>query len=215
MFNLFKKEIWPGEKVYRKEYNRLLEKVFHFSCHDFIEGDYLEFGVFQGASLKESLKCAKKFGFKGRLFGFDSFQGMPKSSTDNVYFMEGNLNCPIEHVQKQFSPQDINNKVFFIKGFYRDTLNQELKQKYQISKAAIINFDCDVYESTISSLSFCTSLVQIGTVFNFDDWFCHKADPEKGVQQAFYEWKEKNKFEFSDYATYGTHSKTIICTRAS
>ena len=47
------------------------------------EGDYLEFGVFEGMSFKHACHLSKRFNHKNmHFYAFDSFQGLPKPTLE-------------------------------------------------------------------------------------------------------------------------------------
>ena len=53
-------------------------------------GDYLEFGVYNGSSLACAFRAFNEVGApKVRLFGFDSFQGLPADATAEGVWAEG------------------------------------------------------------------------------------------------------------------------------
>ena len=57
----------------------LLYRVMAFINGNDIEGDYLEFGTYQGRSLASAHHIAQLYGLKNmRFYAFDSFQGLPE-----------------------------------------------------------------------------------------------------------------------------------------
>lgn len=144
----------------------------------------LEFGVYQGRSiraLRENLPA------KYKLFGFDSFEGLPEHWT-------GTKTTP-----EQFSTQgrvpEIDG-VKFYKGWFEDTIPQYLKVARPI---ALLHVDCDLYSSTVTVLESLKKYIVPGTVIVFDEWYYnHKDIPEnrQHEQKAFYEWVEKYQLSF-------------------
>ncbi len=61
-------------------------------------------------------------------------------------------------------------RVTLVKGFYSDTLNNELVAKQDIRKASILMIDCDMYSSAIESLNFCEPFILDEAIIIFDDW---------------------------------------------
>ena len=103
------------------------------------------------------------------------------------------------------------DKVNIIEGYYEDTLNEQLKKKYNMSKASIIMIDCDLYNSAKLVLEFVTDIVQDGTILIFDDWFAYKGNRMKGEQLAANEWLEKNsKFKLIPFSRYGVYQNSFI-----
>lgn len=109
----------------------------------------IEFGVASGKSLKylESIKSKveKKYKLRIKIFGFDTFEGMPKSSNkyDQLYdWKEGDYYS---------SYDDVNSSLKYtklIKGDVNDTVNPKLFEDYDISNVLIIFFDLDFFTST-------------------------------------------------------------------
>lgn len=144
----------------------------------------LEFGVYQGRSiraLRENLPT------KYKLFGFDSFEGLPEHWT-------GTNTTP-----KQFSTQgripEVDG-VKFYKGWFEDTIPQYLKVARPI---ALLHVDCDLYSSTVTVLESLKKYIVPGTVIVFDEWYYNHRDiPEnrQHEQKAFYEWVKKYQLSF-------------------
>lgn len=183
-------------------------------------GDYLEFGVYNGNTLScmyevlQTTHCHHV-----RLFGFDSFAGLPASAAEedeNTWF-PGQYNCQIEVTQGILTLRGIDwQQVALIKGWYSDTLNSVTQAQYQITKASLIMIDCDLYSSTEAALNFCAPLIQDKAVLFFDDWnageLAEKNLGEKGAFQAFLQ----NHPEFSieaDLGGYTTQSEVYVITR--
>ena len=62
------------------------------------------------------------------------------------------------------------SRVVLTKGWFADTLTDELVRKYNISKASLIMIDCDLYEGTKQALDFCAPLIRDEAIVFFDDW---------------------------------------------
>ena len=73
-FNLF------GIENYNISSRLIFFKNF-FKKNLHLEGDYYEFGVYQGSSLISIALLFKKLGIKKKLYGFDSFGGFPNYSS--------------------------------------------------------------------------------------------------------------------------------------
>lgn len=121
-----------------------------------VDGYYLEFGVFKGASLRY---IAKKNNANARVYGFDSFEGLPEDWVHNVkgaFSVQGKL------------PR-VPSNVTLIKGYYQDTLEAWLELNTQ--KVAFLHIDCDLYSSTRTVVKALQGRFQKGTVIVFDDYF--------------------------------------------
>ena len=50
-----------------------------------IEGDIVEFGVFNGTGLQQLIAHSEELALKGRIYGFDSFEGHELVGLDYAY----------------------------------------------------------------------------------------------------------------------------------
>jgi hypothetical protein len=147
---------------------------------------------------------------KVRLFGFDSFEGLPPSAgqdTSNSW-RPGEFASSLEFTTEKLSRSRIDwCRTTLIKGWYSDTLTAELKQKYNMTKASLINIDCDLYSSSKEALNFCASLVKDSSVIFFDDW----SDEFVGEKKAFDEFLKENKsFLVEELDTYKPSGKIFL-----
>ncbi|MDH6058059.1 TylF/MycF/NovP-related O-methyltransferase [Umezakia ovalisporum] len=208
-----------------EEKNSLILKAARFVACEMIEGDYLEFGVYQGASYIKAYHALKKQ-FEDRMslhiggdaeemhqktrqviwdnmrfFAFDSFQGLPKltpedSGTNDL--TQGQYAYPVEQfVENTTNAGMPSDKSVIVEGWFEDICIAETAQKHKLKKASIIWIDADLYSSTKSVLKFIIPFLQDGTVIIFDDWFSFRGSPYLGVQKAFNEWKNEHCLEFS------------------
>jgi O-methyltransferase len=176
-----------------------------------IEGDYLEFGVYEGASFAaayhsiwnerrgvrdfiatDSIK--EWYRNRPRFFAFDSFSGLPGGEAErHKDYEEGAYSCSEAGFLENMKKDGVNLKdVITHAGFYDETLTPETKQRLKIKKASLVVIDCDLYESTVPVLDFITDLVGQGTIIVFDDWYRYEGRQDKGEQRACREWLEKN-----------------------
>ncbi|MFW5879215.1 MAG: TylF/MycF/NovP-related O-methyltransferase [bacterium] len=140
-------------------------------------GDYLEFGVCHSSSLLCMYQTMGNLNLNTpRLFGFDSFQGLPENdlwqeNQDNRGWRPGQFYAEMGTMKKYLTKHKVNwTRTKLIKGWYKDTLTQQLKDEFQISKASIIMIGCDIYTATKEALDFCKSLIKDVTMIVFDDW---------------------------------------------
>ena len=156
-------------------------------------GDYLEFGVYAGSSLGCMHDVVQERRLENvRLFGFDSFEGLPDTTGDNTAplteWQAGDFAMPIEATRRNLTDKGVDwDRVRLVKGFYDDTLAKG-PSEYGIRKAGVIMLDCDLYSSTRTALEFCEPLIQDAAVLFFDDWWPQTLGAEKvGQRQAFEE----------------------------
>jgi len=164
-----------------------------------VEGCYLEFGGGSGSSLIEAFHAARPYRRLKpmRFFVFDSFQGLPEpvgldAGKIQVY-NRGDYAFSLDHYTRNIREHGVDpERVTCVAGFYSETLNEELKRKLPIDKAAVVLIDCDLYESTVPALDFITDYIQDGTIIVFDDWFSYKGRLDLGEARAFKEWLARN-----------------------
>jgi O-methyltransferase len=180
-------------------------------------GDYLEFGVFNGTSLACMHSVVEELGLEGvRLFGFDSFEGLPETAgleSDGLW-SAGQFQLDYEYTRKWLTRQGVDwTRVFLVKGWFKDTLTQELVDKYGVKRASVIMIDSDLYSSAQEALSFCAPLVADRAAIFFDDWF-PLADKHMGERKAFDEFMAANpELSAEDKGSYDETSKVFYLTR--
>jgi hypothetical protein len=123
---------------------------------------FLEFGVYQGASMRvwTSLNTAEASEF----VGFDSFEGLPEAWV--------NLSSKFE--TGSFStggtlPAIDDRRVRFVKGWFQDTLPIFLNQ-FSVNKQIVIHCDADLYSSTLFVLCKLDAFIKPGAIIIFDDF---------------------------------------------
>ncbi len=196
-----------------------------------IEGDYLEFGVWEGESfvaayraIMEQRRRHLSYGYDTpeyrrwiatppRFFAFDSFAGLPAGAGErHVDYHAGAYQCPEDRFKANLLKHDVPlGAVVTVPGFYDQTLNGKTKAQYGLRKAAMVMIDCDLYESTMPVLDFLTDLVGQGTIIIFDDWFRFRGSPEHGEQRACREWLAKNPhLELIEYWREGPQAVSFL-----
>lgn len=138
--------------------------------------DYLEFGVWQGETL--GLWARLNQSPDTRLFGFDTFEGLPENWGDipkGTFSLQGQL------------PEISDNRVQLIKGLFQTTLYPFLAS-YQRGGRIVVHVDCDLYSSTLFCLSAMDRLFRSGDVLIFDDFYSldHEYDAFLDYSRSFY-----------------------------
>ena len=175
-------------------------------------GDYLEFGVSGGTSLNCMHEVLQELRYSSvRLFGFDSFEGLPAyaSNEDDGVWEPGQFKSEYHVTHRFLDKKGVDwQRTFLIKGWFSDTLNQELISKHQIDKASLIMIDCDIYSASKEALSFCAPLIKDISIIFFDDWGTFKSDEKNvGEKRAFDEFLQEHTHlkarSFGGYNWYG------------
>lgn len=181
-------------------------------------GDYLEFGVFNGNSLMSMHEAVTEAGLTNmRLFGFDSFKGLPAGSTneDDGVWKKGMYSCSFEELQKCVERKNLSTEdITFIQGWYEDTLNADTAKKLQLQNIGIIFVDCDTYSSSKTVLDFIRPLLQQPMIICFDDWKLNDLDIKGlGEYKAFNEFLEKNPdISAQSIQSYNRKSRSFFLT---
>ena len=173
-----------------------LPKLF-FNKKDFFDGvatisdksrPFYEFGVWNGVSFKYLINIF------GRGFGFDTFTGIPEKWHDNpagTYSSFGSI------------PQISGGE--FIVGKFEDTLPKFFSKKRSV--ASLINFDADLYSSTICALNNAKDIIDADTILVFDEFLMNDRW-EKDEYKALEEFC--NNFNFSyDVLAVSFYTKQI------
>lgn len=147
-------------------------------------GSVYEFGVYTGKSLLEILYIYDEIGLSiDRLYGLDSYEGLPYNETESQdcwtkgafdsreHFKVHSKEEAIEKIKNLVNPYLKSCEFIPIIGFY-DKLNSEDVTRYNLQPASYIDIDCDLYSSTYKALDFMFSnkLIKSGTIIGFDDW---------------------------------------------
>ncbi len=118
------------------------------------EGDILEFGVYRGESLLYfAERCPER-----RVYGFDSFEGLPEDwwGRSKGFF-------------KTKPPLIDRPNLKLVKGLFHESLPNFLAE--WSGRAALVHIDCVLYESTLACLLPILSRCQVGTVVIFDEYY--------------------------------------------
>jgi hypothetical protein len=149
-----------------------------------ISGMHAEFGVYKGKTINYIAKIKKT----EKIYGFDSFQGLPEFWRDE--FDKGTFK--LEEL-----PGVLKN-VILIKGLFADSLKEFLANHPE--NFAFLHIDSDLYSSAATILNLLKGKIIKGTIIVFDEFFNYSGW-EKGEFKAFNEFTENNKlnFEFISY----------------
>jgi len=187
---------------------RCLEVARKDSLHQSLmagRGDVYEFGVWKGDSMK---LLRKSFGLPTRMWGFDSFVGLPETLGDvkqhewNTHVFRADF-FNTTRLAETLGGSDV---AAFIRGFFNESLTPNLRSQRGMGPAEYIDVDCDLYISSRQALdwAFTTGVAVPGTLVGYDDWFvnpCSKGGEalhplETGEGKAHTEIAEKHGVRF-------------------
>ncbi len=156
------------------------------------EGDYLEFGVYRGDSLAAAWRGAVSGGLDlMRFIGFDSFEGLPAEhrASEAGRWAPGAMAVGEEAVRRNLAELGVDlSRVTLVPGFYDRVLDEGLRARLGLERAAAVYLDCDLHGSTLTALRWVTPLLRTGTLLAVDDWFTFGTRPGAGARGAVMEW---------------------------
>ena len=156
---------------------------------------YVEFGVLEGYSIDYFSK--KNSSKKSTFIGLDSFEGLP-DDWDSI--PKGTLNVGGK------IPKLKDNRISFLKGWFIDTSSILLRHlnKHK-SNNLVVNFDADLYSSTLYSLTEIDSLKK-DYIAIFDEFAGHEA-------RALYNYSQSHnaKITFLGRTLYNFEPWTVLC----
>ena len=123
---------------------------------------YLEFGVFEGASIRKWTEINTNP--RSRFYGFDSFEGLPE---DYSYF--SNTARKGKFDTRGLVPNISDQRVKFIKGLFQETLPLFLTN-CDTQNRLVINVDATLYSSTLYVLTVLHAFLVHGTLIMFDEF---------------------------------------------
>ena len=203
--------------IHNLEKYYVLKKVHYLSAIEDVTGDYLEFGVFTGSSFCHSIRCSQKVRYLNssvsltKFFGFDSFSGFGEITAEDQhsFYTDENFDTDLGKVERRV--QKVAKKTIFklVPGFFSDSLSLG-PRSLGIEKARIVFVDSDTYSSSSEALTFCESIVQLGTFIILDDYYSYRGSRLKGVTKAFDEFLDHTGIGVRKVFTYGMGGAVFV-----
>jgi hypothetical protein len=167
-----------------------------------IEGDLVEFGVYQGTWISRLWVITEELGLNRQVYGFDSFKGLSKPDPvcDSDFWKEGQYACSLAAAMKNVKASE-RPRIRLIEGFFSDSLKTDAAQK--IDKISFARIDCDIYLPALECLNYIGRRLSDRSILVFDDW---PYMTTQGEQKAFIDWLPEVphlRFEFLFYNTWG------------
>ena len=157
------------------------EQIFEVIAADVADAHvlYLEFGVFEGASMRTWSRLLRND--RSHLHGFDSFEGLPEGWSlreDRGHFSTGGEPPRIDDL-----------RVRFFAGWFEDTLPAYEPPPHE---RLVVNVDADLYGSAALVLSTIEPLLEPGAYLYFDEF-----NDRTHELRAFDEFLERTGMAFS------------------
>lgn len=167
-----------------------------------VQGDIVEFGIFQGWWINFLYRATAELGLDRRIYGFDSFEGLsdPDPEHDLAFWKKGQYACSLEQVSKNVQAV-LRPRLKLVKGFFEKSLRGADAQV--AGKFCYARIDCDIYQPALDCLNYLGPRLADGAILVFDDWPHVRGF---GEQRAFEEWLPTVphlEFEFLFYGTIG------------
>lgn len=161
----------------RKNFQQIL-------CGEVVDGDFCEFGVRKGESIRTFLKYLGN----NTIFGFDSWLGLPEPwegfiRKNNKPILAGKMKCA--------KPEFNDERVVLIEGWFSDTLPEWKYNKI----LSLVNIDCDIYSSTVTVLKYIKPFINHSTIIIFDEFSGYSAY-EQHEYKAFQEFITENHLKY-------------------
>lgn len=195
-----------------------IRKAFAYTHLECVEGDYLEFGVFEGTSLVGAMNAynALNESVPCRFIGFDSFEGLrPDKLYDRPHplFKDKEFSTIYERVMKRIRRYQKKNDVRIVRGYFQDTLSPNTFEQLGVAKVRVSLIDCDLKSSAREVFLYSSRYWQAGTVLIIDDFFNYRGDSNAGVCGAFKEFTAAYpRFSSRDYGLFGNGGVIKIVT---
>jgi hypothetical protein len=211
------------EEIAYNQANRQTEKAlffrrtFDFLTDNRIRGDYHEYGCHRCRTFRMALTEARRHNPpEMKFWAFDSFEGLPALSSESSVeiWTRGALTTTEDDFLRMVREHGIYvDRVKTVKGFYADLLSRAFQKTFVAdeNKIALVNIDCDLYESAVPVFDFIDPLLQEGSVIYIDDLFAgFKGTPMKGVARAFLEYQQKTRWRFVRHLDIGWWGRSYI-----
>jgi hypothetical protein len=159
----------PYTMTNKERVSSLIEKVNHINFYN-IEGNMVECGVWKCGMLGVMSIANRTSGIQRGIFGFDSFQGLPKSNIDidgkESNGWEGKLAVSMTEAETNLLKMGCTDVQLF-KGFFENSIPEK---KSNLGKIAILRLDGDWYSSTMTCLNELYDLIMPGGFIIIDDY---------------------------------------------
>lgn len=206
-----------------------LVKAWGYIVSDMMVGDYYEFGTYTGNSMVSSIKAHfifkswlddqrvssepwrrevfSSYVFNPVFCGYDTFAGMPANDEEHGVWAQGSFRGDLESVRQRCVETGLpEDRLNLVKGDFK-----EVEAASTPGKAAIINIDCDLYQSAVEALRIVKDKIQQGTVLLADEYHAFGASNSKGERRAMREFSEQTGITFEPWFAYKFSGHAFLC----
>jgi O-methyltransferase len=195
-----------------------IKKALYFAFLEQIEGDYLEFGTFEGTSLIAAFEHDRRFRTastpRRAFWGFDSFEGFKyfDERDHHPFFKEGEFASSYEQTQRRLEKRIKGRAEWtLVKGYFEDSIQAKTALDLGIERISVALIDCDLGTPALIALNFMAPALQNGTVLILDDYFAYGGSLTDGVAGAFKTFKDRHSgLIFRRLFDYGHGGQAVV-----
>ena len=197
-------KVSEGHRLHRKI--RFLLDIRGLLVINKIQGDYVEFGVYQGEMMYAAAKILSPHIHK--YIGIDTFAGLPEPQREDtetfVFESEGFMAVPREVAETMMSGFNTT----LIEGDFRQEEVQE-RFRAEVSRISVVTIDCNWPSSVRAAVNLSCPFLQSGSILFIDDYFV-------GTRQANFNDKilneitEHSNLRFKEFMTYPPCGRAFI-----
>lgn len=199
--------------------NSAFIRVFNFVFFNKVEGDFVEFGVGSGTTLKIAIANARARKLSQMtFFGIDTFQGFPETHGPEKAFetyssIVGSRSFSRKEILSTLKIRDNRDLQLIRCNMESDDLSS-LTERMQELKISVVHLDMDFYMPTLNALNMIFNTLSVGSVLMFDNFFFFAANDEMGERRAFREFQLLHpEVVISNYFNYGWHGMAFVVSK--
>jgi hypothetical protein len=171
-----------------------------------IQGDYVEFGVYQGEMMYAAAKILSPHIRK--YIGLDTFTGLPEPRGNDaeifVFESQGFKAAPREVAETMMSGFDST----LMEGDFRRKKVQE-KFKGEVSKISVLTIDCNWPSSVRAALLVSYPFLQSGSIVFIDDYFVATRQANFN-DKILHEITQQSSLRFREFMTYPPCARAFL-----
>lgn len=150
-----------------------------------IRGDWVEFGVFRGATARAMLDLLP---YDSALHLFDSFEGLAEAWSGP--FQKGSFSLAEGEI-----PRFDDLRVKLNRAWFHEVDSNYFK--HVCARSALVHVDCDLYSAAVQALDLVSPALRRGSILLFDEYVHDLGDgPVTDEHDAFTEWVQRTGFDY-------------------